>query len=119
MYFEKVLAFHAVFRREFPITGPMLWLTMVAVGESLQIELRQIVVQAREFLLQAYVSFMQANEYQPMPSIQGKLWQAVALPVYLNVTAVWQTDQDALVVVSPGMIGAYDAVADVTEAIIQ
>ena len=62
---------------------------------------------------------MQANEYQPLPSNQGKLWQAVALPVYLNVTAVWQTDQDALVVVSPGMIGAYDAVADVTKAIIQ
>ena len=54
-----------------------------------------------------------------MTSIQGKLWQAVALPVYLNVTAVWQTDQDALVVVNPGMIGAYDAVADVTKAIIQ
>ena len=62
---------------------------------------------------------MQANEYQPMLSIQGKLWQAVALPVHLNVTAVWQTGQDALVVVSPGMIGAYDAVADVTKAIIQ
>ncbi len=52
-----------------------------------------------------------------MPSIQGKLWQAVALPVYLNVTAVWQTDQDALVVVSPGMIGAYDAVADDTKVL--
>ena len=87
MYFEKVIAFHAVFRCE--------------------------------FLLQAYVRFMQANEYQPMPSIQGKLWQAEALPVHLNVTAVWQTDQDALVVLSLGMIGAYDAVADVTKAIIQ
>ena len=44
VYFEKVIAFHAVFRRKFPITGPMLRLIMVAVGESLQIELRQIVV---------------------------------------------------------------------------